>query len=133
MMKKVFIISICILIVVCIGFGVKYLVSVNEYKKEVKNINIKNVDLEKVKDGKYTGSCDVGYIKAVVNVQVKDNKIMSIKLLEHKNERGKKAETILGKVIKAQSVKVDTVTGATNSSKVILRAIESALQSGEKA
>lgn len=133
MMKKVFIISICVLIVVCIGFGVKYLISVNEYKKEVKNISIKNVDLEKVENGQYVGSCDVGYIKAVVKVQVKDHKIMTVKLLEHKNERGKKAEAILGKVIKAQSVKVDTITGATNSSKVILRAIESALQNGEKA
>lgn len=133
MMKKVLIITMSILIIACIGFGIRYLVSVNTYKKEVKNISIKGVDLEKVKDGQYLGSCDVGYIKAVVKVQVKDHKIMSIKLIEHKNERGKKAEVILGKVIKAQSVKVDTITGATNSSKVILRAIESALQDGEKA
>lgn len=133
MAKKVLIIAICILIVVCIGFGIKYLISVNTYKEEVKKISIKGVDLEKVRNGQYMGSCDVGYIKAVVKVQVKDHKIMSIKLIEHKNERGKKAEVILGKVIKAQSVKVDTITGATNSSKVILRAIESALQTGEKA
>lgn len=133
MMKKILIITMCVLIIACIGFGIKYLVSVNTYKKEVKNISIKGVDLEKVKDGQYTGSCDVGYIKAVVKVQVKEHKIMAVKLLEHKNERGKKAEVILGKVIKAQSVKVDTITGATNSSKVILRAIESALQNGEQA
>lgn len=68
MVKKVFIISICVLLVVCIGFGVKYLISVNEYKKEVKNISIKNVDLEKVKNGQYTGSCDVGYIKAALTL-----------------------------------------------------------------
>lgn len=133
MMKKVLIITMSILIIACIGFGIRYLVSVNMYKKEVKNISIKGVDLEKVKNGQYIGSCDVGYIKAVVKVEVKDNKIMAIKLIEHKNERGKKAEVILGKVIKAQSVKVDTITGATNSSKVILRAIENALKDGGKA
>jgi len=133
MIKKVLVIAMCILIIVCIGLGVRYLISVSAYKRDVKNISIKNVDLEKVKNGQYTGACDVGYIKAVVKVQVKDHKIMDIKLVEHKNERGKKAEVILGKVIKAQSVKVDTITGATNSSKVILSAIETALQSGEKA
>lgn len=133
MIKKILIISICVLIIACIGFGVKYLISVNSYKEEVKNISIKDVNLQKVKNGDYIGSCDVNFIKAIVKVQVKDHKIITIKLLEHKNERGKKAEAILGKVIKAQSVKVDTITGATNSSKVILRAIESALQNGEKA
>lgn len=133
MVKKVLIIVICILIIGCIGFGVKYLISVKEYQKKVKNIRIENVDLQKVKDGDYIGSYDVNFIKAIVKVQVKDHKIMTIKLLEHKNERGKKAEVILGKVIKAQSVKVDTITGATNSSKVILKSIENALQKGEKA
>ena len=68
---------------------------------------------------------------AKVSVTVKDNKITDITLLNHKNERGKPAEVIPEKVLKAQSLQVDTISGATNSSKVILKAIENALMSGK--
>ena len=89
------------------------------------------MDLSKVSDGKYTGSCDAVYVGAKVSITVKDNKIVDIILLNHKNERGKPAEVIPGKVVEAQSLKVDTISGATNSSKVILKAIENALETGK--
>ena len=57
----------------------------------------------------------------------KQEKISNINILEHKNERGTPAEIIPKKVVDAQSLKVDVVSGATNSSKVILKAIENAL------
>ncbi|WP_367270567.1 FMN-binding protein [uncultured Clostridium sp.] len=59
---------------------------------------------------------------------VNNNKIEDIELLNHKNERGKPAEIIVNEVIKEQKITVDTVSGATNSSKVILKAIENALE-----
>ena len=60
-------------------------------------------------------------------VEIKDHKYQDIKLLEHKNGRGKPAEIIPSKVVEAQSLNVDTVSGATMSSKVILQAIQNAL------
>ena len=89
------------------------------------------MDLSNISDGKYTGSCDAVYVGAEVSVTVKDHKITDITLLNHKNERGKPAEVIIENVIKAQSLQVDTISGATNSSKVILKAIENALISGK--
>ncbi|UZQ51234.1 FMN-binding protein [Clostridium kluyveri] len=129
--KKIVLSAVCIVILVVGIIGGKYLISVQEYKKAIEELKISNVDLSKVSDGKYTGSYDVGYVGAKVAVTVKNNKIVDITLLSHKNERGKPAEVIPEKVVKAQSLQVDTISGATNSSKVILKAIENALESGE--
>jgi uncharacterized protein with FMN-binding domain len=85
------------------------------------------VDLTKVSDGKYTGFCDAVLVASEVSVTVKNNKIEDIILLSHKTERGQSAEVIPEKVLEAQSLQVDTITGATNSSKVILKSIENAL------
>ena len=51
-------------------------------------------------------------------------------LLEHQTGLGGKAEAIIDQVIQNQSLEVDAVSGATTSSKTILKAIENALQSG---
>lgn len=133
MWKKVLILCSSVLIVIGIALGIKYLISVENYRKEVAAIVIKDVNLNKVADGHYIGSYDVNFIAAKVQVNVKNHTIVSIKLLKHKTERGQKAEVIPERVVKAQSLKVDTITGATNSSKVILKAIQNALESGEKA
>lgn len=129
--KKIVFSAVCIVILVVGIIGGKYLISVQKYKKAIRELKISNVDLSKISDGKYTGSYDVGYVGAKVAVTVKNNEIVDITLLSHKNERGKPAEVIPEKVVKAQSLQVDTISGATNSSKVILKAIENALESGE--
>src|SRR5471030_920229 len=125
--KKIVLIAICIMVLILGFYGIKLL----NYKKTIREIKIENVDLSTISDGKYTGSCDASYIAAEVSVTVKDHKITDISLLKHKNERGKPAEVIPGKVVEAQNLKVDTISGATNSSKVILKAIENALISGK--
>lgn len=129
--KKIVFSVVCIVILVVGIIGGKYLISVQKYKKAIEGLKISNVDLSKISDGKYTGSCDVGYLGAKVAVTVKNNKIVDITLISHKNDRGKPAEVIPEKVVKAQNLQVDTISGATNSSKVILKAIENALESGE--
>lgn len=123
-MKSKFIIALTIVAAVgIIAYGAKYLSSIKRYKTIVKNIEISDVDLSQMKNGKYHGQCD-----AEVEVTVDNNKIEKIELLNHKNERGKKAESIIDDVVKEQKITVDTVSGATNSSKVILKAIENALE-----
>ena len=129
--KKIVLSLVCVVVLVGVIFGGKYLISVQKYKKTVKDIKISNIDLSKISDGKYTGSCDALYVAAKVSVTVKNHKITEIILLKHKTERGKPAEVLPGKVVKAQSLKVDTISGATNSSKVILKSIENALNSGK--
>lgn len=128
--KKIICILAAAVIVVGIGFGVNYLVELEKYKSIIKSISIDNVNLNKVKDGTYDGKFNAIMVAAETSVTVKDHKIVNIKLLKHKTERGKPAEVITKKVVQAQSLKVDTISGATNSSKVILKSIENALDSG---
>jgi len=101
-----------------------------EYKARVAAIEIENIDLQQVSDGEYTESFDAIFVKATVKVVVKDHRIKSIDLVEHNNGKGGDAEVIPANVVKAQSLQVDTISGATASSKVILEAIELALKKG---
>ncbi len=109
-----------------------YLSSVNRYKKDVAAITFEDINLSEIPDGKYIGSCNVNFIYAKVEVTMKAGAIVDIFLLEHKNGngKGKPAESIIADIIKKQSLTVDAVSGATNSSKVIKKAIENALTKG---
>ncbi|WP_234121772.1 FMN-binding protein [Clostridium hydrogenum] len=127
--KKVCLVLVSLCIVVGIFFGVNYLLNYEKYENAIKKISIRNVDLSKVSDGTYKGSYDAVMVAADVSATVRNHKITDIKILRHKNERGQRAEVIPQRVLAAQSLKVDTVSGATNSSKVILKAIENALES----
>ena len=63
-----------------------------------------------------------------MEVLVKNHSIESIKVLQNgTSEYAHKAEGVLQKVLSAQSLKVDVVTGATTTSKALLKATENAL------
>ncbi len=128
-MGKRKIIGIVIIAVVLIGggLGIKFMGDINDYQESMKTLVINEINIENVADGEYIGEYDANIISAKVRVNVKNHEIMEVELLEHNNGRGKPAEKILGNIIKEQSVKVDTVSGATNSSKAILKAVENAL------
>lgn len=126
-MKKYIIISIITVAIVCGAFVINYLKGISDYKEKVNNIVIDDVKLNNKEDGKYIGEFDANVISAKVEVEVKNKKIININLLEHKNERGTPAEVITKNVVNVQSLEVDVISGATNSSKVILKAIENAL------
>jgi len=58
---------------------------------------------------------------------VSGGRLASVELLRHFNGQGEPAEAIVGKVVEAQSLGVDVVSGATHSSLTILKAVENAL------
>lgn len=95
--------------------------------ENVAAIQINEVDLQSINDGTYRGDCDAGLVKVVVDVTVKDHKISSIDIVKHDNGLGKKAEKIVNGIINQQSLQVDVISGATTSSKAILKAVETAL------
>ena len=80
-------------------------------------------------DGTYQGSYRGGPNKAIVRVTVKNGKIAHITIVEHQAWRGKKAEgPIVERIIAEQSTNVDAVSGATNSSRVIMNAVQNAVE-----
>ena len=137
-MKKRHKIILGILVVVIIGayFGItgfkSYIETIESNLDHLTDLNTSNVDISKVADGTYTGSCEVFPITAEVKVTVKNHQIAGIELVEHKSDRGAPAEIIPSKVVEAQTLQVDAVSGATYSSKVILKAIENALNNANK-
>jgi len=92
-----------------------------------KKIVITTPDLSKIADGEYPGNSKVGPVQVKLDVTMQKGSITSIKITEHRTGRGKKAEAIVPKIIEAQSLEVDVVSGATYSSKAILQAAEKAL------
>lgn len=113
------------LLIVC--HIITYYIDFLSYKSNISTLNIKGIDARNVKDGTYEGEYDAGYIYARVEITVNNGKIADINILEHDNERGASAEKITDSIIKGQNTKVDVVSGATNSSLVIEKAVENAL------
>lgn len=107
-----------------------YLKGVADYQRAVRETVIEEIDLTRVADGTYTGEYDVGFVSARVEVAVESGEIMGIRILEHKNGRGAPGEAVAGAMIDQQRIGVDAVTGATNSSTVIKKAVENALRQG---
>jgi len=91
-------------------------------------IVVNNPDVRQAADGTYRGESKVGPVRVTLDVTVKDGAYQSIRIIRHFNGRGKSAEAIIPAVINAQSLEVDCVSGATGSSKAILKAVEDALK-----
>jgi uncharacterized protein with FMN-binding domain len=94
---------------------------------DVKNISIDGINLAGAKDGTWVGICETSLIKVTVNVTIDAARITEIKVTRHVCGKGKPAETITNAVLEKQTTKVDTISGATGSSIVILKAIENAV------
>ena len=126
------IISFIVLLLLLIGLicGAVYLKKVADYKRAVGETTFGEIDIADVSDGIYIGEYDVNFIYAKVEVTVEDGEIVSINILEHRHERGKAAEKVIEKIIEEQKIDVDAVSGATNSSTVIKKAVENALKGG---
>lgn len=126
--KKVMLGFLVVIVLIGSVFYLGLKSKLDEFSKEVSKIEVNNIDSSKLTDGEYTGKYYFNeFVGATVKVTIENNKITDIQMLDHKNGKGKKAEEILSSVINAQSLEVDTITGATGSSIMILKAIEDAL------
>lgn len=102
--------------------------------REAKNLPIAIIDFNNIKDGIYIGDYEGGMYKWRTNevqVTVSEGKVKDIKLLKQKFEF-KDANKLYNNVIQSQSLQVDTISGATLTSKSYLKSIENALIKAEK-
>lgn len=129
--KRILSVTVILLFLIVLIFTAVYLKSVADYKKAVKGTSFGDLDISNVPDGVYVGEYDVNFIYAKVEVTVQNGVITNIDILEHKNGRGKPAEVVVRRIMEEQKIDVDVVSGATNSSVVIKKAVENAL-TGEK-
>ena len=127
-MKKILLLLGLAIVLLGGGFGFDYYKRASDYKHAVQAIRVTEPNLTTIKDGEYTGEHDVGFIRAKVKVEVKDHRFRAINLIEHANDRGGKADRLPQDMLAQQKVTVDAISGATNSSKVIQKAVENALK-----
>jgi uncharacterized protein with FMN-binding domain len=86
------------------------------------------VEGSRLTDGVFRGECKAGPNKAVVDVTVQDQKITRVVLLKSDAWKGHKADAVIpARIVEKQSTSVDAVSGATNTSNVIMNAVEAAL------
>lgn len=134
--KKIVLIFVSIIIFCALAFAVSYWLRFLNYKSQVSGITISSIDLKSVPDGEYYGDCNVDFIYAKVKVTTKNHKITQIELLTYDYDKkagyGTPAVAVPSIIVKEQTVQITPIAGATNSSKVIMKAVESALLSKPK-
>jgi len=116
--KKVLIIVLIVIIVAIVAIK----------NMKVPEVTVSDIAFSKLADGTYRGTYVLGPVKASVEVEVQSGKVAAIRMTEHRTGQGQAAVAILDSVISSQSLQVDIVSGATWSSKTILKAIEDALK-----
>ena len=128
MKKKILIILLCTILFALIGASLYLKTLVND----VNSITVSNLNMANITDGIYVGEYSITPVYVEVEVSVTEHKITNIKIIEHENGLGGKVEKIVDDVSSRHSVEGGAGSGATVSSKCIIKAIENALQSGSK-
>ncbi len=129
MKRKIWLIlALCIILTTCGGF----LSWVFYFKKiqAIKEMSVGWVDLSRVSDGIHDGCFETPYKAYCVKVSVMKHKIIRIEI--HPGDGyftyyDREVEPIARKVVSMQKLDVDAVSGATVTSKAILKAIENTL------
>ncbi len=100
--------------------------------KEARSLPLDTVDFSKLTDGTYHGLYEGGMYKWRANecdVTVANGQVTGIQLVGSQDLGTENAdhEMLYDRVIEAQSLQVDTISGATLTSKAYLQCIENAL------
>lgn len=120
------IVTLSLLLLIPLGGKILLTVTTANLEK-LRTIPRVDPDLSLLQDGTYRGTYARFPLDVEVEVEVQKGRIIAIELLKHRNGEGTLAESIPSLVVESQSLQVDTVSGATYSSIVILKAIEDAL------
>ncbi|BBM18307.1 hypothetical protein G15_1972 [Enterococcus avium] len=123
--RTIIILIVVVVLVVCIKLGAGILT-----KRTLKKVKVNELDISKVADGEYKGFAQIKPVSAKVQVSVEKGKISTIQIKDHMTGLGKNGEKIVNRIIDKQSLEVDAISGATQSSITILKAVEDALVSG---
>ena len=125
-MKKILIIILGTFI---FGF-VSFKVFSAKIVKDASNLENTFIEVKNIPDGCYKGHSELGPVIVDVNVIIKDGKIENIELLKHQNGFGNAANSIVENMVQKNTYNVDAISGATVSSKVIINAVNNALEVG---
>jgi uncharacterized protein with FMN-binding domain len=113
-------------LVVATGLGVMVLATEGQRRDDIE-LEIADVDFSEVPDGVYLGSYD-GWNKFDVLVTVADGEVTGIEIAESsRNPASEDSDAIIERIVSEQSLDLDAVSGATVTTKGLLKAVERAL------
>jgi uncharacterized protein with FMN-binding domain len=115
-----------------LGIAVLFLLFMNlKTNSDLKGLVFSEIDMDTVADGIYRGKAETTFIKAEVEAEAADHRIISISILQHDSGLGGKAEQITSDMVRMNTFDVDVISGATASSKVLKSAVSDALAKGQ--
>ena len=133
--KKIIVIAVVLVIAAGAAIGGYFWWDIREYNRIIDGISLETPDLALIQDGVFSGSFDARLVSAEVEVTMLDNLITNAVIINHDHgnwDDAVRAEVVVARVVEAQNLYVDTVANATNSSLVILAAIQNALESAQE-
>ena len=96
----------------------------------VRLMDIQNINASNIQNGEYIGSFSYGGFEYLVKTIVNGHKIIDIEILQNRDtEHAKRAEGVLAEILKEQTPNVDAISGATTTSKALMKAVENSLAS----
>jgi uncharacterized protein with FMN-binding domain len=121
-----------VLVVTAVGGGGIGWSMLSKEHSEARSLPLNAVDFSRLNDGAYHGSYEGGMYKWRANacdVTVTNGKVTDIQLAgsEDPGTENANPEMLYERVIAAQSLQVDTISGATLTSKAYLQCVENAL------
>lgn len=122
---KIVLIIVILMIVTAVG-GVFYL---TRGMSELEEMSLNGINPTYFSDGSYFGSYVSGRWTNTLEVHVEGGRVSQINVSENvRFVQDGVSDALFEKVISSQDTRVDTVSGATVTSKAYLKAIENALQ-----
>lgn len=121
-MRIALIIVAVLVVIVLLG-----LFAVTRGMKEIKNLSIENPDVSQIQDGVYEGSYKKTRWNYGVKVTVKDGRIADVEVTQ-KPDDGDFTSKAAEKIVGAQTVQIDTVSGASINTRAFQKAVETALK-----
>jgi uncharacterized protein with FMN-binding domain len=123
-------------LVLAVGAGIGWSLLSKEHR-EAASLPLNAVNFDKLNDGTYQGEYAGGMYKWRANaciVTVTEGKVSDIELAgtEDPGAENTDVEMLYDRVIAAQSLQVDTISGATLTSKAYLQAVENALLQAQR-
>ncbi len=131
------IIALIVLIAGGIAGGIGWSKLSKEHQ-EARGLPLNAVDFNRLADGTYHGAYAGGMYKWRVNecdVTVVGGKVTGIQLIKSQDPGSENTDCkmLYERVVQAQSLQVDTISGATLTSKAYLQAVENALLQAQQA
>ncbi len=96
--------------------------------RRVRAMPIGDVNLATVSDGAHRGTFTYGGFTYEVETVVRDGRIERVRVLQNRDSRyAKMAVGVADRIVARQTPNVDAVSGATTTSKALMKAVENSL------